>query len=190
MKNASARPPEVDKRTWTLGDLKSARRHEVAWLDEAEGVAGTTITKLLWENYRQRESAIQRINICWFSAEVLTLPVQQIMTLERLLHRITSCRSAAAMPTCFLGRNRDCTRYMAEPAPRRCPKHIKSTAMGRGESTSQTFFHLPVRPTRSWHRPRHLGLSCHVLCHGLEDAMWWHSAVKQVPAARDPTSTS
>ena len=54
----------------------------------------------------------------------------------------------------------------------------------------QLFVHLTVRPTRSWHRPRHLGLSCHVLCHGLEDAMWWHSAVKQVPAARDPIGTS
>ena len=98
----------------------------------------------------------------------------------------------------FLGRNRDCTRFLAEPAQRRCPTHTKSTAIRRGESTSLTFFHLPVRPTRSWHRPRHLnlrvmllfGLSCHVLCHGFDDVMWWHSAAKQVLVARDSISTS
>ena len=39
--------------------------------------------------------------MCWFSEDVLTLPVQQTMILQRLLHRITSCRSAAATPTGF-----------------------------------------------------------------------------------------
>ena len=40
------------------------------------------------------------------------------MILERLLHRIASCRSAAAMPTCFHP-NTDRTQYMAEPVQRR-----------------------------------------------------------------------
>ena len=54
--------------------------------------------------------------------------------------------------------NRDYTRKMAEPAQRPGRTHPASIAMGRGESTSPTVFHLPVRPTRSWHRPLQLNL--------------------------------
>ena len=97
----------------------------------------------------------------------------------------------------FLCPNRECERYTAEPAQRRCPTHTVGTATSRGETTSPTLSHLPVCPPRSWHRPRHLnlrvmelfGLSCHVLCHDLEDTMWWHSAVKQVPLASAPSAS-
>ena len=144
----------MDKENVDTGRFQPARRHEVAWLDEAEGVAGTTITKFLWENYRQRESTIQRINMCWFSAEVLSLPVQQIMILERLLHRITSCRSAAAMPTCFSVATEiahDIWQNLLNVVVQHTLKALQLAVENRH---LQFFVHLPVRPTRSWHRPR------------------------------------
>ena len=130
--------------------------------------------------WRQLETTIQRINMCWFSEDVLTLPVHPTMRLERLLRRITSCRSAAATPTGFYVPCRDCTRYMAEPAQRRGPTHTIIIAMSRGEWTSPTFFPSCLFVSeRSCHRSRHLnlrvmelfGLSFRVLCHGLDDAM-------------------
>ena len=72
------------KRTWTLGDFD---QHVATRL---RGWMRLRLSKFLWEKWRQLERTIQKINICWFSAEVLTLPAQQSMILERLLHRITS----------------------------------------------------------------------------------------------------
>ena len=72
-------------------------------------------------------------------------------------------------------------------AQRRCPTHTVSIAMSRGESTSPAFSHLPVR--LNLRVVDRFGLSFHVLCHGLDDAMWWHSATKQVPVASAPSAT-
>ena len=72
-------------------------------------------------------------------------------------------------------------------AQRRCPTHTVSIAMSRGESTSPAFSHLPVR--LNLRVVDRFGLSFHVLCHGLDDATWWHSATKQVPAASAPSAT-
>ena len=161
------------KRTWTLGDFSQHVATRLRGLDEAEGVAGTTITQFLWKNDRQRESTIQRINICCFSAEVLTLPVQQIMILERLLS-----------PNYILSLGRCDVRHVfwvvTEIAHEKWQnlhnvvvQHtLKAPQLAVENRHIQLFVHLTVRPTRSWHRPRHLGLSCHVLCHGLEDTMW------------------
>ena len=119
-------------------------------------------------------------NFVLLSTEAPTLPVQQNMILIRLLHRITSCRSAANGASTFLCPNTLVEhKHVAGTAQRRSATHIISIVLSRGESTSPTFFHTPVRPTRSWHRPLQLnlrvmelfGLSCHVLCHGLDDAM-------------------
>ena len=70
---------------------------------------------------------------------------------------------------------------MTGTAQRRSATHTISIVLSRGETTSPTFAHLPIRPPWSWHRPQHFGLSCHVLCHCLEDEIWWQSATKHVP---------
>ena len=58
--------------TATNGLFESVRRHEFGWLDEADGVARTKITKFLLQTWRQLETMIYRINMCWFSEDVLT----------------------------------------------------------------------------------------------------------------------
>ena len=49
-------------------------------------------------------------------------------------------------------------KHVTETARRRSATHTMSLALSRGETTSPTFSHLPVRSTGSWHRPRHLNL--------------------------------
>ena len=88
-------------------------------------------------------------------------------------------------------------KHVTETAQRCSATHTTSIALSRGVTTSPTFSHLPVRLTRSWHRPRHLNLrvmerfgrSRHVQCHGLDDAMRRHSATKQVPMASSSSAT-
>ena len=78
---------------------------------------------------------------------------------------------------------------MTGTAQRRSATHTTSTALGRGETTSPTFSHLPIRLSRSWFRPRHLNLrvmELFGLCHNLEEAMSWHSAAKHVPMVSAP----
>ena len=78
---------------------------------------------------------------------------------------------------------------MTETAQRRSATHTISIVLSPGKTTSPTFCHLHIPLTRSGHRPWHLnlrvmdilGLSCHVLCNGLEETMWWHTAAKHVP---------
>ena len=128
-----------NKRTWTLNDLnQDAVTSLIGWM-------------------RHRELLVL--------GEVPNLPVQQTMILERLLHRKTSCRSAAAMPTsCFYVATLNVNDIWQEPVQRRGPTHNISTALGHGETTSRTLFHSPVRSSRSRHRPRHLNLR--VRCSG------------------------
>ena len=133
-------------------------------------------------------------NFVLLSTEAPALPVQQDMILIRLLHRITSCHPEADDFTAFLCPNTRQTQTVTETAQRRFATHTTSIVLSRGETTSPTFSHLPIRLPRSWHRPLQLnlrvmelfGLSCHVLCRGLEEAMWWHSAAKHVPVVSAP----
>ena len=124
--------------------------------------------------------------------KALTRPVQQTMILERLLHRIASCRSAAAMPTCFHP-NTDRTQDMAEPVQRRSATDTQIFVIRRGESTNPTCSQLSVRLTQSWHSPHHLnmnvfklvGLSCHVLS---DHNIWYGVHVPLVSSRRSATS--
>ena len=123
----------------------------------------------------------QRSTCCCVWTAVLTPPVQQLLILERLLHRIRSCRSAADDASMFscrnTGRTQTCDRNCTTSFRNTHHKHC--TEPWRNDTSNVS--HLPIRPARSWHRPRHLGLSCHVLCHGLEDEIWWHSVTKHMP---------
>ena len=132
---------EVHKHDRDNGLFESERRHEFGWLDEADGVARTKITKFLLRTWRQLETTIQMINMCWFSEDVLTLPDQQTMKLERLHHRITSCSFGRCDADRFSCLSRECTRYIWQNLLNVAVEHTHtiSIAMSRGEWTSPTF---------------------------------------------------
>lgn len=81
-----------------------------------QGVADTTTTKLfIPKKIQTTRDDDPRIIIRFFSTAALTLPVQQIMILKQLFHRITSSSAAAKDAHMLLRPKQDCTRFMAEP---------------------------------------------------------------------------
>ena len=81
-----------------------------------QGVADTTTTKFfIPKKIQTTRDDDPRIIIRFFSTAALTLPVQPIMILIQLFHRIASSSAATKDAHMLLRPKQDCTRYMAEP---------------------------------------------------------------------------
>ena len=102
------------------------------------------------------------------------------MILIRLLHRITSCRSAADGASMFSCRKIDRTQYVTETVPCRFATN-SIICFGLAESIFHTKFYLPVRITLSRHRPRHLKLK--VMEHVRLSCQFWLATTHGVVSA-------
>ena len=101
-----------------------------------------------------------------FLTTAQTKTVQQNMTVERLLHRVASCRSAADDANLFSCPHEDCTQPAKETVERRVTKlnHCNSAV----EKRHLQFFSLA---RSDCHCPRHLKLKA------MERSLWQQHVV-------------
>ena len=134
MVSCSSRPCDAPSRSPNLKQCASAPRErsvKITWTRADDHVTllvfhmrlmvlRTPVLRILLkrnrDNSRQRP---KRINIFLFLTTAQTKTVQQNMTVERLLHRVASCRSAADDANLFSCPHEDCTQPAKQTVERR-----------------------------------------------------------------------